>query len=172
MPRIEHILFPHDFSRPCTLVAPQVRAVACRFGAKVTLLTVYPTSWDRHSPEMPILKGLDAPEEELKALLGPVAANMFAGIPVEIKTAMGDAAFKIVQFARPPRGFDYDAHPRIRNRPHVAYRFGYRQGPARIELPGVDRGSFRGTVIAGSAQEYLVRHRPIRRNFARIEMGW
>ena len=99
MPRIEHILFPHDFSRPCTLVAPQVRAVACRFGAKVTLLTVYPTSWDRHSPEMPILKGLDAPEEELKALLGPVAANMFAGIPVEIKTAMGDAAFKIVQFA-------------------------------------------------------------------------
>ena len=99
MPRIEHILFPYDFSRPCTLVAPQVRAVACRFGAKVTLLTVYPTSWDRHSPEMPILKGLDAPEEELKALLGPVAANMFAGIPVEIKTAMGDAAFKIVQFA-------------------------------------------------------------------------
>jgi len=110
MPRIEHILFPHDFSRPCTLVAPQVRAVACRFGAKVTLLTVYPTSWDRHSPEMPILKGLDAPEEELKALLGPVAANMFAGIPVEIKTAMGEAAFKIVQFA-------YD----------VAYQFGYRQ---------------------------------------------
>jgi len=110
MPRIEHILFPYDFSRPCTLVAPQVRAVACRFGAKVTLLTVYPTSWDRHSPEMPILKGLDAPEEELKALLGPVAANMFAGIPVEIKTAMGDAAFNIVQFA-------YD----------VAYQFGYRQ---------------------------------------------
>ena len=99
MPRIEHILFPYDFSRPCTLVAPQVRAVACRFGAKVTLLAVYPTSWDRHSLEMPILKGLDAPEEELKALLGPVAANMFAGIPVEIKTAIGDAAFKIVQFA-------------------------------------------------------------------------
>src|SRR5678816_4232495 len=99
MPRIEHILFPYDFSKPCTLVAPQVRAVACRFGAKVTLLTVYPTSWDTHSPEFPVLKGLQAPEDELKALLGAVAANMFAGIPVEIRTAMGDAAFKIVQFA-------------------------------------------------------------------------
>jgi len=99
MPRIEHILFPYDFSRPCTLVAPQVRAMACRFGAKVTLLTVYPTSWDTHSPEMPILKGLEAPAEELKALLRPVADGMFAGIPVEIRTAMGDAAFKIVQFA-------------------------------------------------------------------------
>ena len=156
MPRIEHILFPYDFSRPCTLVAPQVRAVACRFGAKVTLLTVYPTSWDRHSPEMPILKGLDAPEEELKALLGPVAANMFAGIPVEIKTAMGDAAFKIVQFA-------HDRHVDLIMMP--THGFGtFRtlligsvtaNGPARIELPGVDRGSFRGTVIAGSAQEYL-----------------
>ena len=80
MPRIEHILFPYDFSRPCTLIAPQVRAVAHRFGAKLTLLTVYPTSWDTHSPEMPILKGLDAPEKELKALLGPVAAGVFAGI--------------------------------------------------------------------------------------------
>jgi nucleotide-binding universal stress UspA family protein len=99
MPRIEHILFPYDFSRPCALVAPQVRAVACRFGAKVTLFTVYPTSWDNHSPEMPTLKGLDTPEEELKALLAPVAASMFAGIPVEIRTAMGEAAFKIVQFA-------------------------------------------------------------------------
>jgi nucleotide-binding universal stress UspA family protein len=103
MPRIEHILFPYDFSRPCTLVAPQVRAVACRFGAKVTLLTVYPTSWDTHAPEMPILKGLEAPEEELKALLRPVAEGMFAGIPVEIRTAMGDAAFKIVQFANDHR---------------------------------------------------------------------
>ena len=99
MPRIEHILFPYDFSRPCTLIAPQVRAVAHRFGAKLTLLTVYPTSWDTHSPEMPILKGLDAPEKELKALLGPVAAGVFAGISVEIQTAVGDAAFKIVQFA-------------------------------------------------------------------------
>lgn len=99
MPRIEHILFPYDFSRPCTLVAPHVRAVASRFGAKVTLLTVYPTAWDSHSPEMPVLKGLEAPEEELKALLGPVADSMFGGIPVAIRTAMGDAAFKIVQFA-------------------------------------------------------------------------
>jgi nucleotide-binding universal stress UspA family protein len=99
MPRIEHILFPYDFSRPCTLVAPQVRAVASRFGAKVTLLTVYPTSWDTHTPELPILKGLEAPEEELKALLRPVAESMFAGIPVAVRTAMGDAAFKIVQFA-------------------------------------------------------------------------
>lgn len=99
MPRIEHILFPYDFSKPCTLVAPHVRAVASRFDAKVTMLGVIPTSWDTHSPDMPILKGVDSPEVELKALLSEAAARMFSGMPVEVRTALGDAAFKIVQFA-------------------------------------------------------------------------
>ena len=100
MPRIAHILLPYDFSKQCTLVSPYVRSVACRFGAKVTLLGVVPTSWDTRSPEMPVLTGVDAPEVEMKAHLEKAASGVFAGIPVEAATALGDAAFKIAQFAR------------------------------------------------------------------------
>jgi nucleotide-binding universal stress UspA family protein len=100
MPLIAHILLPYDFSKQCTLISPYVRSVACRFGAKVTLLGVIPTVWDTHSPEMPVLSGVDAPEVELRAHIEKAASSMFAGIPVEAATALGDAAFKIVQFAR------------------------------------------------------------------------
>jgi nucleotide-binding universal stress UspA family protein len=99
MPKIEHILFPYDFSHPCTLVAPYVRAVACRFGAKVTLLGVIPVVWDKRAQDMPILT-TGIPAEELKGHLDRAAAAGFAGLPVETSTMLGDAAFKIVQFAR------------------------------------------------------------------------
>jgi nucleotide-binding universal stress UspA family protein len=100
MLKIERILFPYDFSKQCMLIAPYVRSVACRFGATVTLLGVIPSVWDTKSPEMPFLTGTDSPEAELKGYLDKAAAEAFAGVPVEIATALGDAAFKIVQFAR------------------------------------------------------------------------
>src|SRR5689334_1404471 len=100
MPKIEHILFPYDFSHQCTLVAPYVRAVACRFGTKLTLLGVVPTVWDTRSADMPILTGAAAPEVELKMHLDKAAGAVFAGLPVETATALGDAAFKIEQIAR------------------------------------------------------------------------
>jgi nucleotide-binding universal stress UspA family protein len=100
MPKIDHILFPYDFSHQCTLIAPYVRSVACRFRAKVTLLGVIPTVWDNKSPDMPILTGVAAPEVELKAHLDKAAVAVFAGLPVETATALGDAAFKIEQYAR------------------------------------------------------------------------
>jgi len=103
MPKIEHILFPYDFSHQCTLVAPYVRAVACRFGAKVTLLGAIPAVWDNKAPDMPILTGAAAPAVELKGHLDKAAAAMFAGLKVETSTILGDAAFKIVQFARTKR---------------------------------------------------------------------
>ena len=99
MPKIEHILFPYDFSHPCTLVAPYVRAVACRFGAKVTLLGVIPVVWDKRAQDLPILTA-GIPAVELKGHLDKAAATVFAGLPVETSTMLGDAAFKIVQFAR------------------------------------------------------------------------
>lgn len=39
---IEHILFPVDLSEACRSFAPIVRSVACRAGARVTLLNVLP----------------------------------------------------------------------------------------------------------------------------------
>ena len=89
MPRIAHILLPYDFSKQCTLVSPYVRSVACRVGAKITLLGVIPTAWDTKSPEMPALSGVDAPEVELKAHLEKAGSSVFAGIPVEAATALG-----------------------------------------------------------------------------------
>jgi nucleotide-binding universal stress UspA family protein len=100
MPKIEHILLPYDFSHQSTLVAPYVRAVTCRFGAKLTLLGVIPAVWDNKAPDMPFLSGVAAPEGELKGHLDKAAAAMFAGLPVETSAILGDAAFKIVQFAR------------------------------------------------------------------------
>ena len=99
MPKIEHILFPYDFSHQCTLVAPYVRAVACRFGAKVTLLGVIPVAWDNKAPDMPMLTA-GTPAVDLKGYLDKAAEAVFAGLPVETSTMLGDAAFKIVQFAR------------------------------------------------------------------------
>ncbi len=100
MPRIAHILLPYDFSKQCTLISPYVRSVACRFGAKVTIFGVVPTAWDTRSPELPVLNGVNAPEVELKARLERAASELFAGVPIEVATALGEAAFKIVQFAR------------------------------------------------------------------------
>jgi len=37
---IKHILFPVDFSNRCCAAAPFIAAVAGRFGAKVTMLSV------------------------------------------------------------------------------------------------------------------------------------
>ena len=99
MPKIENILFPYDFSHPCTLVAPYVRAVACRFGAKVDLLGVIPVAWDNKAPDMPMLTA-GTPAADLKGYLDKAAEAVFAGLPVETSTMLGDAAFKIVQFAR------------------------------------------------------------------------
>jgi len=40
MQKLEHILFPVDLSAACRSMAPTVRSLACRTGAKVTLLNV------------------------------------------------------------------------------------------------------------------------------------
>ena len=45
MTTINHILFPYDFSEPANLAAPFVRALACRFGARITLAGVVPPVW-------------------------------------------------------------------------------------------------------------------------------
>jgi nucleotide-binding universal stress UspA family protein len=42
---IKHILFACDFSEQCSLAVPFVRAIASRFDARVTLLTVNPPPW-------------------------------------------------------------------------------------------------------------------------------
>jgi nucleotide-binding universal stress UspA family protein len=92
MPKIEHILFPYDFSHQCAVIEPYVGAVACRFGAKITMLSVAPTAWDNKAPNLPVV--------ELKGLLEKAAKTVFPGMSVMTSTELGDAAFKIAEFAR------------------------------------------------------------------------
>ena len=45
MPAIRHILFPFDFSKRCHGAAPFVRAMANRFSAKITIVSVAQPFW-------------------------------------------------------------------------------------------------------------------------------
>jgi nucleotide-binding universal stress UspA family protein len=74
------------------VIEPYVGSVACRFGAKITMLSVAPSVWDNKAPDLPVV--------ELKGLLEKAAKAVFPGLSVMTTTAQGDAAFKIVQFAR------------------------------------------------------------------------
>jgi nucleotide-binding universal stress UspA family protein len=99
MPTIHHILFPFDFSEQCSLAAPFVRAVASRYGAKVSVFSVVPPVWNSPPGGTPPLAGLDAPEHELAARLDRALAQEFAGLVTSRLTDLGDPALKIVEFA-------------------------------------------------------------------------
>jgi nucleotide-binding universal stress UspA family protein len=91
MVTIKHILFPCDFSPQCRLAAPFVRAIAARFGASVTLLTVALEADGRTDiPEQPV-QG----DARLQSLL----AQELAGVPVQSVRLVGDAALRMTAFA-------------------------------------------------------------------------
>jgi len=101
MTRVEHILFPYDFSSACSRIAPHVRTVAERFGAKVTLLSVVPPAWDLPPSGMGPLIG-DTPAEwvaSLRARLDPALETEFAAVPVDRIAEAGDPAIRIAAFA-------------------------------------------------------------------------
>lgn len=97
-PRIENILFPFDFSPQCDVVAPYISALANRCDAVITMLSVVPTARDVPSPDLP-LSGIDMPEAELALHLRNAAAQRFPGIEVECKTAIGEPAIQIYEYA-------------------------------------------------------------------------
>ena len=45
MSNLKHILFPFDFSNQAMQVVPVVRALATRFGSRITLISVVPPVW-------------------------------------------------------------------------------------------------------------------------------
>jgi nucleotide-binding universal stress UspA family protein len=98
---ITHILFPFDFSPEGSQVVPFVRALSSSFGAKVTLLTVIPPSFE----EMPAGMGPRSDQEvtdlrrALQARLDQTLVDAFAGLPIERTTEAGDPGFRITDFA-------------------------------------------------------------------------
>jgi len=98
---LKHILFPYDFSAQGSSIAPFVRTVAERFGAKVTLFSVVPPAWDSPPAGMGALVGNDPVEwtASLQAELDRSLEKELAPMAVERIADAGDPALRITAFA-------------------------------------------------------------------------
>jgi nucleotide-binding universal stress UspA family protein len=97
MPRIYHILFPVDFSEQSKAIRPFVKAMAAKFGAKVTLLhvleipaTFYPALDTAYVIDFDV----DAMRQEASEKLAA-----FYGEPAELAIETGEPAHVIVAYA-------------------------------------------------------------------------
>jgi nucleotide-binding universal stress UspA family protein len=104
MPSIQHILFPFDFSDQSCQAVPYVREMARRFGARVTVYSVVPPSFDPVPAEMGgghLRAGDDSNEWRLNLQnrLNRALLQEFASLRVERVADSGDAALRIVHFA-------------------------------------------------------------------------
>jgi nucleotide-binding universal stress UspA family protein len=96
---IKHILFPLDFSERCCAAVPFVEAMAKRYDAKVTLISVAPQYSSIGEPGGPILLSTDDFKSELKERLDYALVNEFANLTVERVAELGDPARVITDFA-------------------------------------------------------------------------
>jgi len=98
---IKHILFPIDFSERCCGAAPFVDAMASRFGAKVTLISVAPPVMyaGMGEPAAPVFLDEDSLREDVQARLDSAFTREFAHLPVDRVADVGDPAEVITRFA-------------------------------------------------------------------------
>jgi nucleotide-binding universal stress UspA family protein len=101
MEPLKHIVFPYDFSRQATQAVPFVRAIASKFGAKVTIVGVVPPVWNTVSADLPVLvdEELAEKERDLQSRLERAFAGEFPGIATGRVTTTGDPALRIVDYA-------------------------------------------------------------------------
>lgn len=98
---IKHILFPMDFSSRGCAAAPFVAAVAGRFGAKVTFLSVaqpFPYT-GIGDPGAGVVIDTEEIMNDLRVRLDSALVKEFAHLPVERIAEMGDPAKVIIDFA-------------------------------------------------------------------------
>jgi len=98
---VKHILFPLDFSDRACAAVPFVEAMAGRFGAKVTLLSVAQPFYyaGMGDPGGPVMLYTDEIMNELKTRLDTALVKEFAHLPVERVAELGDPAQVILEFA-------------------------------------------------------------------------
>src|SRR5579862_6063613 len=98
---INHILFPIDFSERCCGAAPFVQAMASRFGAKITLMSVLPPIWQTGIGDPAAMTVVDMEElrRDLEIRLSGSLVKEFNGIPVQRVAEIGDPADVITRFA-------------------------------------------------------------------------
>jgi nucleotide-binding universal stress UspA family protein len=101
MPTIKHILLPFDFSSAGTAAMPYVRALANKFHAKVSVLSVVPPAWVT-PPGLIVSPAGSDPDVMLETLKDHLEKLQFEGFdsqPVRA-TGLGDPAAKIAEFTR------------------------------------------------------------------------
>ncbi|HML17569.1 MAG TPA: universal stress protein [Bryobacteraceae bacterium] len=98
---IKHILFPVDFSNRCCAAAPFIAAVAGRFGAKVTMLSVaqlFPYA-GIGDPGGAVVVDTEEILNDLKERLNGALVKEFAHLSVDRIGELGDPAKVIIEFA-------------------------------------------------------------------------
>src|SRR5580704_9666410 len=98
---IKHILFPIDFSERCCAAVPFVEAMASRYHAKVTMLSVVPPIYyaGMGDPGGPIVINTETMLSDLRERLDSALTREFAHLDVERVAEIGDAAQTITRFA-------------------------------------------------------------------------
>jgi len=98
---IKHILFPIDFSERCCGAAPFVRAMAQRFGARITVMSVISPFWQAASGDISGATVVDVDEikRDLEARLKDAFVKEFEGLTVDRVAEISDAAEAIARYA-------------------------------------------------------------------------
>jgi nucleotide-binding universal stress UspA family protein len=102
MTGIKHILFPIDFSDRCCAAAPFVQAMASRYEAKVTLISIAQPIYyaGMGDPGGPVVFDTDTMITDLKERLESSLTREFAQLQVSRIAEIGDPAQVITRFAR------------------------------------------------------------------------
>lgn len=104
MADFHHILFPYDFSPQGRDIARFVGALARRAGARITLFSVVPPSFEPVPAGMDVLPGLRVDPEPfrraLQAQLDRAFAAEFVGVATDRVADVGDPAIRLVDYAR------------------------------------------------------------------------
>jgi len=101
MLKLQHILFPIDFSERCCNVVPFVDSMARRHDAKITLLSVLPPFYYAAMGDAGTGVVVDVAEllRDLKTRLDSSLTREFAGLRVDRVAELGDPARVITEFA-------------------------------------------------------------------------
>jgi nucleotide-binding universal stress UspA family protein len=98
---IKNILFPIDFSERCCGAAPFVHAMAQRFGARITLMSVIPPFWQTGSGDLAGVLAVDMDElkRDAESRLSGAFTREFADLTVDRVVEIGDPAETITCYA-------------------------------------------------------------------------
>lgn len=99
---IKNILFPIDFSERCCGAAPFVHAMAQRFGARITLMSVVSPFWQTASSgdlSGSLIVDMDELKRDLEMRLEGAFTREFADVTVDRVAEIGDPAESITRYA-------------------------------------------------------------------------